>query len=176
MTEEESTSRRESFGMLKIVGNDGIRVVRTIRVDMVNGFFQGVNDLNRKYRSVVFFGPVGFCYVFNRTEIFQDGFRSLIAAKLHAFLEIDRADLRQERSGNFSVDQQRFHGVAGRIALRFGIVADGDCHIDIGAFIHVGMADAIEMLDHRNGCFLHQAGGSSPCRRGESTHRCIRGR
>ena len=31
--------------MLKIVGNDGIRVVRTIRVDMVNGFFQGVNDL-----------------------------------------------------------------------------------------------------------------------------------
>lgn len=94
---------QESFGMLKIVGNDGIRVVRTIRVDMVNGFFQGVNDLNRKYRSVVFFGPVGFCYVFNRTEIFQDGFRSLIAAKLHAFLEIDRADLRQERSGNFSV-------------------------------------------------------------------------
>lgn len=74
MTEEESTSRRNLSECSRIVGNDGIRVVRTIRVDMVNGFFQGVNDLNRKYRSVVFFGPVGFCYVFNRTEIFQDGF------------------------------------------------------------------------------------------------------
>ena len=79
--------------MLKIIRNDGIRVVRTVRVDMIDSFFQRIDDFNRKNRSVVFLRPIIFGRVFHPTEIFQNGLRSRIAAKFHAFLEIDGADL-----------------------------------------------------------------------------------
>lgn len=44
--------------MLKVIRNDGIRVVRTVRVDMIDSFFQRIDDFNRKNRSVVFLRPI----------------------------------------------------------------------------------------------------------------------
>ena len=54
--------------MLKIIRNDGIRVVRTVRVDMIDSFFQRIDDFNRKNRSVVFLRPIIFGASFTRPK------------------------------------------------------------------------------------------------------------
>ena len=48
------------------------------------------------------------------------------------------------------MDQQRFHRVAGRVALRLRVVGDADRHVRIGKCVDVDVANAVEVLDHRN--------------------------
>jgi hypothetical protein len=55
--------------------------------------------------------------------------------------------------------QQRFHRVAGRVALGFGVVGDRGGHLQIGAVIDVHVADAVEVLDDGDFRFLGDARG-----------------
>jgi hypothetical protein len=43
------------------------------------------------------------------------------------------------------VHEQRFHGVAGTVALRLGVVGDADRHFDIGAFVDEDVAYAVSV-------------------------------
>ena len=46
------------------------------------------------------------------------------------------------------MDEQRFHRVAGRVALRLRVVGDADRHLGVRVRVDVDVADAVEVLDH----------------------------
>ena len=46
--------------------------------------------------------------------------------------------------------QQAFRGIAGAVFLRLGIVGDGHCHANVARVVHIRVAIAIEVLDHRH--------------------------
>ena len=73
------------------------------------------------------------------------------------FLSIEGADSGQKVVGDGLVHKQRFHGVAGRITLSLRVVADGDGHREIGVFVDVRVADAVQVPNHGDGGFFFQA-------------------
>ena len=61
----------------------------------------------------------------------------------------DRDQLFHERPDDILVNQQGFHGIAGRRTGYFGIFNDTDSHIEIGIFINIDMADTATRFDDR---------------------------
>ena len=46
--------------------------------------------------------------------------------------------------------QQRLHGVAGAQPLRLGVVGNANRLVDVRTLVDVDVANAVQMLDHRN--------------------------
>ena len=132
-------------------------MVAAVVVDVGDGGIEAVDHLDGEDRRGIFGQPVFFG---GRLHFVGPDQRAGggTAAQLHALVEVDLADRRQERLGHHLVHQQGFHGVAGAVALGLGVVADRQCLFQIGIDIDVGVAVAVEVLDHRNACFGTDAG------------------
>ena len=46
--------------------------------------------------------------------------------------------------------QQRLHRIAWTVALRLGVVRDAHGHVDVGVLVDEDVANAVEVLDHRD--------------------------
>ncbi len=73
-----------------------------------------------------------------------------IRAHLHAFRLVDARDARQHRGGDAFGHEQRFHGVAGAIALRLRVIGDAHRHLGVGLVVDIDVAHAVQVLDHRD--------------------------
>ena len=87
----------------------------------------------------------------------HQGLRLRTATDFDAFVGQHRADRRQQLGGARTRHQQRLSGVAGAVALRLGVLDDGQSLRRIGGFVEVHMAVAVEVLDHRHTGFGKQA-------------------
>jgi hypothetical protein len=79
-----------------------------------------------------------------------DGARLLVAADLAAGIEQhgdQRLEMRRRRR---PIDQQRLGGAADPGAPHLGVEQDGLGHVELGRPVHVDMADALEMREHRH--------------------------
>ena len=65
---------------------------------------------------------------------------------------------RQKVEGDGAVHEQRFSGVTGRVALGLGVFSHANGYVEVGFGVDVGVADALKMLDHRNGRFGRETG------------------
>ena len=63
----------------------------------------------------------------------------------------DPGDFREEIKGDAAVHEERFRRVAGGVALGLGVVGDAHGHLEVARIVHVGVADPLEVLDHRDG-------------------------
>ena len=67
------------------------------------------------------------------------------------------SDIRQEVRGDGVVHQQGLGGVAGAVALGLGIQCHREGLVRVGLVVHVDMADAVQVLDHRHPGILADA-------------------
>ncbi|MDE1713448.1 hypothetical protein PWG14_12745, partial (plasmid) [Chromobacterium amazonense] len=99
-------------------------------------------------RRQVFGGPIVFAG--GDHLVAQDDAGALAAAQFHAFFPISVGQARQHEFGEGCVHQQRFHGVAGAVAVGLGVQRDVESLVRIGGVVDVDMAVAVQMLDHRH--------------------------
>src|SRR5262249_59066901 len=74
------------------------------------------------------------------------------AAELHSALPQGRTGARQERVRHVAVDQQTFGRVAHSGPLTLGVEQDALGHLQVGAPVHVDVAIAHVVLQHRHAC------------------------
>ncbi len=140
-----------------VLGNDGIGVVAAEVIDVLDRLGHAGQRRDRENRRQVFGAPV----VFTRRATRDAGRAQQVdglgtAAQLDALGGIDFPERRQHARRDRLRDQQRFHRVAGAVALRLGVVGDRDRAGEVGVAIEVDVADAVEVLDHRHLRFAHQ--------------------
>jgi hypothetical protein len=80
-----------------------------------------------------------------------------VAAHLAARVEQRAHERRQVRRDAGRVDQQRLGGAADAGAAQLGVQHDRARHVEVGGAIHVDVADALEVADHRHARLLLHA-------------------
>ena len=106
---------------------------------------QPVNHRNRENRVEILAIPVVGA---GRQNTRIDRARAGIAAQFAA--AIDQACDNAGRFGKLRVEQQRFHRAADTGAAHLGIERDHARHRRIGGGMNIGVADAVEMGEHRH--------------------------
>ncbi|MNO28992.1 hypothetical protein D3C76_188970 [compost metagenome] len=115
-------------------------------IDVLDGLSQSVDHADRQNRRQVLGAPV----FFGSGHGIDDCPGTLATAQLDAFFAELCRHRRQELPGDGLIDQQRFHGAADAITVSLGIERDALCLGQIGVFTHVNVADAVQVLDHRD--------------------------
>ena len=93
-----------------------------------------------------------------RAAMFDDAAGELVTAHLDIVVVEDAGHGRQKVEGDGAVHEQRFSGVTGRVALGLGVFSHANGYVEVGFGVDVGVADALKMLDHRNGRFGRETG------------------
>ena len=107
----------------EIFGNNRIGVCRAVGLNMIYRLIQTRHHTYRQNRREIFGLPVFFCR--NDTPR-QNIAGARTAAQLHARRLIQACQLRQHTRRNAIRYQQCFHGVAGAITLRLGVIGNLD--------------------------------------------------
>ena len=141
-----------------IVRDNGIGVLGAVMIDKVDGLGQGLDRCNRNNRRVVLGIPV---LVRGRNArkicLCQNIPNRLGDTHLNAFVGKDFPDFRQERFGDSLMHQECLGGIAGGIALRLGVIRHGKSHRKVRILVHIRVADAVQVFNHRNARFFFQA-------------------
>ena len=145
---------QEAHGVAVVVGDNRVGVIRAVAFDVVHRCVDVGDDLHRKDGREVFGGPVFFAGGFHCWDELQAGG---VAAQFHALVGVHPGQARQHGRGDCRVHQQCFHGVAGAVALGLGVVGYGYRHAEVSMQVDVHVADAVEVFDHRDFRFPHQA-------------------
>ena len=135
-----------------VARQDRVGVVRRIAVDVADGLVHAGHDLDADDRRQVLLRPVGLgrIHQLGARHASQEhaGFR--VAPHLDALGGVHRADGRQKSRRHAAGDQQALAGVAGAVLLGLGVVGHGHRHRDVAGVVHIGVAVAVEVLDHRH--------------------------
>ena len=129
-------------------------MLRAVNRDVLDRLIEAVNDAHREDRGEVFGVPV---FLGRGLHARHDLARSVVAAQLDALVAENPGERRQHLVGDAARHQQRLHCVAGAEALGLGVVGDADGLLDVGFVVDIDMAHAVEVLDHRDARFLHDA-------------------
>ncbi len=108
------------------VGDNRLRVLGAICVNMPDGLFQVVNHLDRQDQVEVLGLPVLFG---GGHHVRQDLLRPGAATQLHALYPQGLSHCRQEARGYIGVNQQRLHGVTYPGALGLGVDRNALSHV-----------------------------------------------
>ena len=93
---------------------------------------------------------LGVIVVGRRSRGRDDCPSALTTAKLDAALVQCRRGRRQKPLGDRGMNEQALGRVAHSRSLAFRIHEDASCHFEIGRLVHVNMAIAAVMLEHRH--------------------------
>ena len=115
---------QEAHGVRIVLGNDGIGVARRVGVDMLDRFFHALHYLDRQDRRQVFGGPVRVAGVRQVGLALQDLVGCVVGAQLDLLLRVQVGQPRQHGRRDGARDQQRFHRVAGAVAVALGVERD----------------------------------------------------
>ena len=135
-----------------VLRHDCLGVLRAVAGDVLHRLLHTVHDAHGQDEIQELRAPVG---VAGRLHARRKLHGPRAAPDLHAGLLIALDERREERRRDFLVHEECLHGVASAGALHLGIEADGLCHGRVGCVVHVGVADALVVLDHRDGGLLH---------------------
>ena len=141
---------KKSAGARQVLGDDGIGMLRAIHRNVVNSLIEVGDNANRQYGRQVFGVPVFFTRRLHLRDDFPCG---LVASQFNTFVLIDFSQRRQHARGNVLVHQQGLHGVAGAVALGLGVVGNANRLVQVRPVVDVDMANAIEVLEHRDARF-----------------------
>ena len=148
---------QEAHRVRVVLRDDGVRVLRRIRVDVLDGRIDAVDDLHGEDRRQVFRAPVLFRRGHEVRVALQDRQRFRVGAQLDFLRRVQFGQLRQHGRRDRAGDEQRLHRVARAVAVRLRVHRDGQRLGDVRLRVDVDVADAVQVLDHRDGGFLHQA-------------------
>ena len=109
-----------------------------------------------------------------RAHPLVDLLHGVIAAHLAAGRQQILDQRRQVRRDAGPVHQQRLGGAADAGAPQLGVEHDGARHGQVGVPVHVDMAVAFEVADHRHARFLLDARHQALAAARHDAHRCIR--
>ncbi|ABA49903.1 hypothetical protein BURPS1710b_3448 [Burkholderia pseudomallei 1710b] len=149
---------QEAHRAVVILGDDRIGVMRAVLVDVFDRGVDAVDDLDREHRREIFGAPVFVGRVDERTDARRLEHRARVGvdAQLDTLLAIQPAERRQHRGRDPARDEQRLHRVAGAVAMRLRVVADGERLRHARAIVDIHVADAVEVLDHRHARLVDQ--------------------
>ena len=122
--------------------------------DVLDCLVESVDHPHREDRGEVFGVPV---FLGRGLHARYELARRFVASQLDAFVVVNLRQLRQHLGGDPTGNEQRLHGVARAQTLRFGVVGDAHCLVDVGLVVDVDVAHAVEVLDHRNARLPHHA-------------------
>src|SRR5690606_26621113 len=138
---------QETPGARVILGDDAVGVLRAVLRNVVDGLIDAIDDADRQDRRQIFGRPVflgsGFGGVYN-------GARPATTAQFDALLGLGYGQTRQHFCCDILGDQQRFHRVAGAVALAFSVERDLEGFLKIGPVVDIDVADAVEVFDDRH--------------------------
>src|SRR5690606_14886540 len=129
-----------------------VGVMRAVAVDVGDGLVKVLDHLDADDGREILGAPIllGGAAELGVRYLRKNALGGRVAAPLHALGGEDGTYLRQELGGRGGMHQQRFGGVAGAVFLRLGVVGDDQRLLDIDFGIDIGVAVAVEMLDHRH--------------------------
>ncbi|KAF1858399.1 hypothetical protein Lal_00014910 [Lupinus albus] len=148
---------QEAHRVRVVLGDDGVRVLRRVLVDVLDGRVDAVDDLHGEDRCQVFRAPVFFRRRRQVRIALQDRQRFRVRAQFHFLRRVQLGQLRQHGRRDGARDEQRLHRVARAVAVRLRVHRDAKRLGDVRLRVDVDVADAVQVLDHRDGGFLHQA-------------------
>ena len=144
----------EGFGRLRVLGDDGLGVLGAMAGDVGDGRVDAVDHGHRDDGVQVFGFPV---LVRRRHHSFVHGTGGGVPAHLAAGGNQILDDGRQTGPGDALVHQQGLRGAADPGAPHLGVEDDLARHVRIGGGVHVGMADAFQVLEQGHLAFRADA-------------------
>ena len=153
-----------------VAGADRIGVAGAMAADVGQGLLQGVDHLDGQHQVGILRAPVRLrCGDRN-----AQGLGGLVAAQFDTGGAEGRHGCGQEGLRNRAMQQQGFDRVAGRRVLGFGIDGDRQGLVQVGGAIHIEVADAIGVAQHRNaGVVLDEAHQLIGAPRNDQVHQAI---
>ena len=140
---------QKPLGVGIAVGDNGLAVPRAVGVAEVDGLVKGVHHLHGKDIVPVLRVPVLLCSGYHAGA--EDLLHSLVPPQLHCLFVQPCLHHGQEPPCNSPVYQQALHGVAHAGAGAFGVIGDVTGHGQIGAVVHIGVADPLPGADDGDG-------------------------
>lgn len=145
-----------------VPGYDRVRVVGAVAVDVIDGFIDVGDDLERDdqvqvFRAEIVFGHDlnvingGSCLGGTRNDILD----FLCAAKLYARAGEGSGQYGKEEGSAFPVDQDGLDSIAGGSVLCLGVNDDLDGSFHVRVFVDIDVADAVGMAHDRDLCVVH---------------------
>ena len=126
----------ERTGVRVAGSDDGVGMMGTIAVNVVNRCLKIVHNAHGQDGVEVFGAPVLLCGGLT----VNDGARRFIRAQLDAFFAQGLRRPGEEGAGDALMYQQRFRGVAHRKVLRFAVHRQAHRHVQIARIVHVEVA------------------------------------
>ena len=133
------------------VGDDGVGVTGAVGVDVRDCLVQCRDDFDADNRGEIFARPVVAVGVDHVGAADEEFFALGANAHFNLLAREAGGDLRQKLGGDGAVNEQTFGGVAHAIAAVFGVVGDGDGHVDLRAGVNINVAVAVQVFDDRDG-------------------------
>ena len=179
---------------LRVLRENGVRVMRSVSVDMIHRLLNSVDKADGDVKVIVFSRELLRLHDVVRLQHSGDevpvrragsalqrsseqGLRLLRAMDGHACCRQLRYDAREKRSGNPAVNQQRLHRIAGGGVLSLGIQDDRNRPVLIRLPVHINMADTARMTHHRNLGVIHDiADKLSRSSRNQEVHTVVTGK
>ena len=130
-----------------IIGNDSLRMLCIIFIDMCNGFLHGIHYLYRKDIVKIFCSPVLFCC---RNCSRHQSLCRFICTDLHMLLLKASGQYRQKIILHLTVYKKGLACIAYTHTLGLCIDHNIRCHLKICSLVHIDMAVSGSGLDDRD--------------------------
>ncbi len=118
----------ETIGPGIITGDNGFRVIGTMRGDVLHSLVHIIHNPDRKNQVKVFFRPVGF---FGLVYVWKNPARFRTTPHLYSGLLKTFFHAGQENPGCLAVDEKGLHGIANPRTLNLGIKTDRFRHVRV---------------------------------------------
>jgi hypothetical protein len=141
----------EAHGRGVIAGDDGLGVVRAVALDVGGRLIERRHHLHRQIQAQPLRVVVP---VLRRDRAGHEGPAARAGVDGHPGARQALAQGRQHLVRHVLVDEQGLHGVADPGPLDLGVVGDVDRHGGVGGPVHVGVAQALVVLDHGDAAVL----------------------
>ena len=152
----------EAGGHGIITGQNGVCVVGTVAVDVVNGFLDIRDDFDGDDHIQVLRAEIVVCHDIDSFDLCGSlrGARDqvlclLCASEFYAGVLEFAGQAGKEDRGDLPVDQESLHGVAGSCVLGLGVKDDVCGHVHIDIAVQVDVADAVRVSHDGNLCIVH---------------------
>ena len=152
----------EAGGHGIITGQNGVCVVGTVAVDVVNGFLDIRDDFDGDDHIQVLRAEIVVCHDIDSFDLCgslrgarDQVFCLLCASEFYAGVLEFAGQAGKEDRGDLPVDQESLHGVAGSCVLGLGVKDDVCGHVHIDIAVQVDVADAVRVSHDGNLCIVH---------------------
>ena len=140
--------RREPLRRRQVARDNGVGMVRAVALDVGDCLVERGHHLDRQNQVEILRRPVVFR---GRRDVGDDPAGYFAAAQFYAALAEDAGDSRQKFAGDLIVDQEALRRVAHARPLTLGVDDDALGHRQVGGGVHVDVAVALVVLEHRHG-------------------------